>query len=67
MRPVNDARKVLNSYDGTREHMRRILETTLLVSPLRRDEAYLEQAASAVADARIMGMHGGRAFSPARA
>src|SRR5205085_7511416 len=41
--PVNDARKVLNSYDGSREHMRRILETTLLVSPLRSDEAYLER------------------------
>lgn len=41
--PVNDARKVLNSYDGSREHMRRILETTLLVSPLRQDEAYLDR------------------------
>jgi pimeloyl-ACP methyl ester carboxylesterase len=41
--PVNDARKVLNSYDGTRGHMRRILETTLLVSPLRYDEAYLDR------------------------
>src|SRR6185312_11334633 len=28
--PVNEARQVLNSYDGTREHMRRILQTTLL-------------------------------------
>ena len=41
--PVNDARKVLNSYDGSRDHMRRILETTLLVSPLRYDEAYLDR------------------------
>jgi pimeloyl-ACP methyl ester carboxylesterase len=41
--PVNDARKVLNSYDGSRDHMRRILETTLLVSPLRQDEAYLDR------------------------
>lgn len=41
--PVNDARKVLNSYDGSRDHMRRIVETTLLVSPLRYDEAYLER------------------------
>jgi pimeloyl-ACP methyl ester carboxylesterase len=41
--PVNEARKILNSYDGTREHMKRILETTLLVTPLRRDEAYLEK------------------------
>ena len=41
--PVNEARKILNSYDGTREHMKRVLETTLLVSPLRHDEAYLEK------------------------
>jgi len=41
--PVNEARQILNSYDGTREHMKRILQTTLLVSPLRNDEAYLER------------------------
>ena len=41
--PVNDARKILNSYDGSREHMRRILHTTLLVSPLRDDPAYLDR------------------------
>jgi len=41
--PVNEARKLLNSYDGTRDHMRRILETTLISSPLRSDEAYLER------------------------
>ena len=41
--PVNEARKVLNSYDGSREHMQRILQTTLLVSPLRNDEAYLDR------------------------
>jgi pimeloyl-ACP methyl ester carboxylesterase len=41
--PANEARRILNSYDGTREHMKRILETTLLVSPLRSDEAYLER------------------------
>ena len=41
--PANEARQILNSYDGTREHMKRILETTLLVSPLRSDEAYLEK------------------------
>jgi pimeloyl-ACP methyl ester carboxylesterase len=41
--PVNEARKILNSYDGTREHMQRILQTTLLVSPLRNDEAYLDR------------------------
>src|SRR5258705_6831238 len=41
--PVNEARKLLNSYDGTREHMRRILETVLIHTPLRRDEAYLDR------------------------
>jgi pimeloyl-ACP methyl ester carboxylesterase len=41
--PVNEARQILNSYDGTREHMKRILETTLAHSPLRSDEAYLEK------------------------
>jgi pimeloyl-ACP methyl ester carboxylesterase len=41
--PVNEARKILNTYDGSREHMKRVLETTLLVSPLRSDEAYLEK------------------------
>ena len=41
--PVNEARKLLNSYDGTRDHMRRILETTLIHSPLRSDEAYLDR------------------------
>ncbi|HEY4264308.1 MAG TPA: alpha/beta hydrolase [Micropepsaceae bacterium] len=41
--PVNEARRILNSYDGTREHMKRILETTLAHSPLRSDEAYLEK------------------------
>jgi pimeloyl-ACP methyl ester carboxylesterase len=41
--PVNETRQLLNSYDGSREHMKRILEATLLVSPLRSDEAYLER------------------------
>jgi pimeloyl-ACP methyl ester carboxylesterase len=41
--PVNEARRILNSYDGSREHMKRILETTLAYSPLRTDEAYLER------------------------
>jgi pimeloyl-ACP methyl ester carboxylesterase len=41
--PVNEARQILNSYDGTRAHMKRILETTLAYSPLRSDEAYLEK------------------------
>lgn len=41
--PVNEARKILNSYDGTREHMRRILHTVLTISLLREDEAYLDK------------------------
>jgi pimeloyl-ACP methyl ester carboxylesterase len=41
--PVNEARRILNSYDGTREHMRRILMTCLTQSPLRSDEAYLDK------------------------
>jgi 2-hydroxymuconate-semialdehyde hydrolase len=41
--PVNEARQILNSYDGTREHMRRVLHTVLAHSPLRNDEAYLDK------------------------
>ena len=41
--PVNEARQILNSYDGTREHMKRILQTTLTHSPLRNNEAYLDK------------------------
>ena len=41
--PVNEARKILNTYDGTREHMRRVLHTVLAHSPLRDDEAYLDK------------------------
>jgi pimeloyl-ACP methyl ester carboxylesterase len=41
--PVNEARQLLNSYDGTREHMKRIIEATILVSPVRSDEAYLDK------------------------
>ena len=41
--PVNETRQLLNSYDGSREHMRRILEATILVSPVRHDEAYLDK------------------------
>lgn len=41
--PVNEARKILNTYDGTREHMRRVLHTVLARSPLRDDDAYLEK------------------------
>lgn len=41
--PVNEARRILNSYDGTREHMRRILRVVLAHSPLRDDDAYLDK------------------------
>src|SRR5262245_27272819 len=41
--PVNETRQLLNSYDGTREHMKRILEATILVSPVRNDEPYLDK------------------------
>lgn len=41
--PVNEARQILNSYDGTKEHMKRVLETVLTHTPLRFDEAYLEK------------------------
>ena len=41
--PVNEARTILNSYDGTREHMKRVLETVLTHTSLRNDEAYLEK------------------------
>src|SRR4029079_5092042 len=41
--PVNETRQLLNSYDGSREHMRRILKATLLVTPLRTEEAYLDK------------------------
>jgi pimeloyl-ACP methyl ester carboxylesterase len=41
--PANEARQILNSYDGSREHMRRVLHTVLARSPLRDDEAYLDK------------------------
>jgi pimeloyl-ACP methyl ester carboxylesterase len=41
--PANEARQILNSYDGTREHMKRVLHTVLAHSPLRDDEAYLDK------------------------
>ena len=41
--PNNDARKILNSYDCSREHMRRIIETMFVSEQIRQDEAYLER------------------------
>ena len=41
--PDNDARRVLNSYDCTREHMRRIVETMFVDPAIRSDEAYIDR------------------------
>lgn len=41
--PANEARQILNTYDGSREHMRRVLQTVLAYSPLRDDDAYLDK------------------------
>jgi pimeloyl-ACP methyl ester carboxylesterase len=39
--PLNEARRILNTYDGTRDHMKRIVETVLACSPLRGDDSYI--------------------------
>lgn len=41
--PDNDARKVLNSYDGTKEHMRRIVDTMFIDPKWGQDEAYIDR------------------------
>jgi pimeloyl-ACP methyl ester carboxylesterase len=41
--PNNDARKVINSYDGSREHMRRILEVMFVDPKWSKDETYLDR------------------------
>jgi len=41
--PDNAARKILNSYDGTREHMRRILGVMFLDKKWAHDGAYVER------------------------
>lgn len=41
--PDNDARKVLNSYDGTKEHMRRIVETMFVDKSWAADDAYIQR------------------------
>jgi 2-hydroxymuconate-semialdehyde hydrolase len=41
--PNNDARKVINNYDGTREHMRRILEVMFIDPKWWTDDAYLDR------------------------
>jgi pimeloyl-ACP methyl ester carboxylesterase len=41
--PNNNARKVINSYDGSREHMRRILEVMFIDPKWSKDETYLDR------------------------
>lgn len=41
--PDNAARKVLNGYDGTREHMRSLVRTMFVRPALREDEAYIDR------------------------
>jgi 2-hydroxymuconate-semialdehyde hydrolase len=39
--PDNDARKILNSYDGTASHMKRIVETMFVDKSWAEDETYI--------------------------
>lgn len=39
--PNNEARRILNSYDGSDEHMRRIVETMFVDPKWAKDEAYI--------------------------
>lgn len=41
--PDNAARKIINTYDGTREHMRRILQVMFVDPKWANDEAYLDR------------------------
>jgi 2-hydroxymuconate-semialdehyde hydrolase len=41
--PRNEARETLNSYDGTRDHMRRIVQTMFANPKIRDDEDYVER------------------------
>ncbi|MCC2096196.1 MAG: alpha/beta hydrolase [Hyphomicrobiales bacterium] len=41
--PDNEARKVLNSYDGTKEHMRNIVDTMFVDKSYAADEAYIDR------------------------
>ena len=43
VQPQNAARETLNGYDGTREHMQRIIETLFVRNDLRADPEYLER------------------------
>jgi len=41
--PNNEARNILNSYDGTREHMRRIVEVMFVDPKWAADDAYIDR------------------------
>ena len=41
--PNNDQRKIINSYDGSREHMRRILQVMFIDPKWSTDENYLDR------------------------
>jgi 2-hydroxymuconate-semialdehyde hydrolase len=41
--PDNEARRTLNTYDGTREHMRRIVEVMFVDRKWADDDAYIER------------------------
>lgn len=41
--PENEARETLNSYDGSLDHMRRIVETMFVNPAVRGDAAYIER------------------------
>lgn len=41
--PKNEHREILNSYDGTREHMRRCINTLIQREDLRASEPYLDR------------------------
>ena len=41
--PENEARQLLNSYDCTREHMRKIVRTVFMRAEIRDSEAYVEK------------------------
>ena len=41
--PDNDARKILNGYDGTRDHMRRIVEVMFANPAVCGDDAYIDR------------------------
>ena len=41
--PNNDQRKIINSYDGSREHMRRIIQVMFVDPKWSTDEAYVDR------------------------